>query len=259
MRVTPEIIKAKKNKEKIIATTAYDYTFAKLLDSADVDLILVGDSVGMVCHGDKNTQSVTMDQMVYHAEGVSRGVRNALVVADMPINSYAEPNYAIENARRLIAAGAVAVKIEEIGDVISVVEALVNDGIPVVAHVGLTPQTAESFKVQGKQQEEAEKIIADACAFDAAGVFALVLECIPVELAKQITAAVSVPTIGIGAGRDCDGQILVCYDLLGMFQDFRPKFVRHFSEGGNDVKQALAKFRDQVNSGSFPSDTESFQ
>ena len=257
--ITTDIIRSKKGKEKIIALTAYDYTFAKLLDQAGADIILVGDSVGMVCHGDNNTQSVTMDQMVYHTEGVAKGVANALVVGDMPVNSYDEPEIAVRNARRLIAAGAQAVKIEEVQNVVPAVKAIIKEGIDVVGHVGLTPQTAQNFKVKGKDKEEAEKIIADAQAFEQAGVFAIVLECIPTELAKHITEVASVPTIGIGAGPCCDGQILVTYDLLGMFQDFRPKFVRHFMEGGSAVKEALSEFRRAVESGNFPQDKESFK
>jgi len=213
----------------------------------------------MVCHGDVNTQSVTMDQMVYHTEGVARGVENALVVGDMSVNSYNDPETAVRNAKRLITAGAQAVKIEEVANVIPAVNAIIGAGIDVVGHVGLTPQTAQNFKVKGKDKEDAEKIIADAQAFDKAGVFTIVLECIPAELAKHITEIVSVPTIGIGAGPFCDGQILVTYDLLGMFQDFRPKFVRHFMEGGSIVKEALSEFRRAVESGAFPQDKESFK
>jgi 3-methyl-2-oxobutanoate hydroxymethyltransferase len=257
--ITPEIIKTQKNKRKIIALTAYDYTFAKLLDQAGADIILVGDTLGMVCHGDKNTQSVTMDQMEYHVEGVARGVANALVVGDMPINSYNDPETAVANARRLINAGAQAVKIEKVGNVILPVKAIIAAGIDIIGHVGLTSQTAEAFKVQGKNSEDAEQILRDACAFDRAGSFAIVLECIPSELAKKITETIAVPTIGIGAGMHCDGQILVTYDLLGMFQDFRPKFVRRFMEGGQIVTEALREFRSAVESGDFPSDKESFK
>jgi 3-methyl-2-oxobutanoate hydroxymethyltransferase len=258
MKITPEIIKSKKNFAKIIALTAYDYTFAKLLDTGGVDIILIGDTVGMVCHGDKNTRLVTMDQMVYHTEGVARGVETALVVGDMPINSYSVPEEAVMNARRLVAAGAQAVKIEAVPGTMPAVQAIIQAGIPVMGHVGLTPQTAEAFKVQGKSHADAERIKNDARIFDESGVFSLVLECIPVQLAREITESVAAPTIGIGAGPHCDGQILVSYDLLGMFQDFRPKFVRTFFDGSAHILQALAAFRKAVSDGDFPADKESF-
>ncbi len=255
-KINSDIIKLKKGKQKIIALTAYDYTFAKLLDQAGVDIILVGDSVGMVCCGEKDTKSVTIEQMVYHTKAVVRGVQNALVVGDMPIHTFDNPEGAIVNARMFLDAGATAVKVEEVSNI--VVEALINEGIPVMGHIGLTPQTAESFKVRGKDKEEADKILQDAQALDKAGVFSLVLECIPATLAEQITKVVSAPTIGIGAGPSCDGQILVCYDLLGMFQDFHPKFVRHFWEGGQGVSQAVDAFRRAVEQDEFPSDKESY-
>lgn len=258
MKITPETIKEMKHKNKVVALTAYDYTFAKVLDKGGVDIILIGDTVGMVCHGDKNTQAVTMDQMVYHTEGVARGVERALVVGDMPINSYNTPEQAVLNARRLVSAGAQAVKIEAIGQVIPVVRAIIAEGIAVIGHVGLTPQSAEKFVVHGKESSEAEQIITEARSLDEAGVCAIVLECIPSELAKKITAVVSAPTIGIGAGPHCDGQILVSYDLLGMFQDFRPKFVRTFCDGASHVCDALGQFRAAVDAGDFPSDKESF-
>jgi len=245
-----------KGKQKIIALTAYDYTFAKILDEAGVDIILVGDSVGMVCCGDKDTKSVTIEQMAYHTKAVARGVKHALVIGDMPIHTFDDPKGAVKNARMFLDAGATAVKVE--GNIVGSVKALINEGIPVMSHVGLTPQTAESFKVRGKNKEEAEKILSDAKALDKAGIFSLVLECIPAQLAEEITKAISVPTIGIGAGSLCDGQILVCYDLLGMFQDFRPKFVRRFWEGGDAVKEAIVQFRQAIETGSFPSQGESY-
>jgi 3-methyl-2-oxobutanoate hydroxymethyltransferase len=258
MNIRPETLRLKKNKEKIIATTAYDYTIAKLCDAAHLDVILVGDSVGMVCHGDKNTHSVTMDQMIYHTEGVARAVKHACVISDMPIHSYSDPLTVVENARRLLKVGAHGVKIEEVGNIIPSVKALVQAGIPVMGHVGLTPQTAQGFKVQGKKNEDAEKIMRDACAFDEAGVFSIVLECIPADLAEKITKRVLSPTIGIGAGAQCDGQILVCYDLLGLFQDFRPKFVRHFCSGSEIVRDALRSYRTAIEDGTFPGRDESF-
>ncbi len=258
MKITPQIIKEKKNKEKIIALTAYDYTFAKLLDCSGVDIILIGDSVGMVCHGDKNTHSVTMEQMVYHTECVARGVERALIVGDMPVNTYCNPEEALENAKKLIAVGAEAIKIEEVPGSIEAAEALIQEGIAVMGHVGLTPQTAQEFKVQGKDKQTAEKIMHDACSFDTAGVFSLVMECVPSLLAEEITKKVIVPTLGIGAGVHCDGQILVSYDVLGLFQDFRPRFVRQFWQGGEEIKQAVDIFRKAIDAGTFPSEKESF-
>ncbi|MBU1864165.1 MAG: 3-methyl-2-oxobutanoate hydroxymethyltransferase [Candidatus Omnitrophica bacterium] len=258
MSITPDHIKQKKGKQKIIALTAYDYSFAKLLDSAGVDIILIGDSVGMVCCGDKDTKSVTIEQMVYHTRAVARGVKKALVVGDMPIGTYETAESAIQNAQKLLDAGAQAVKIEEFPGVLPSVEALVKKGIPVMGHVGLTPQTAQAFKVQGKDNETAEKIMSDASALSEVGVFSIVLECIPTPLAALITKTVAAPTIGIGAGSSCDGQILVSYDLLGMFPDFRPKFVRQFFHGDEVIKRAVEAFRQAIETGNFPSHDESF-
>lgn len=258
MKMTVKKIRDKKNKEKIVAITAYDYSFARLIDSASVDIILVGDSLGMVYCGEKDTKSVTIDQMVYHTKVVARGVSDALLIGDMPINTYHTQEAALLNAKRLIEVGAEAIKIEETPGAVDAIEILVRENIPVMGHVGLTPQTASQYKVQGRDVDTAEKIMADAKAMEQAGCFAIVLECIPQGLAEKITKALSIPTIGIGAGKVCDGQILVCYDLFGLFPDFRPKFARSFFDGANCVKEALEKYRNEIESGTFPAENESF-
>jgi len=255
-----DVLKEYKGQKQIVALTAYDYSFARLFDEAGADMILVGDSVGMVCQGHKDTKSVTMDHMVYHTECVARGVRRACLVADMPIGSYDDAPSAIMNAQRLIAAGAHAVKVEG-GDVkiVFAVEALCQAGIPVVGHVGLTPQTAERFVVEGRDQEGAQRIADEACLLEGAGISALVLECVPMRLAEEITHTMLIPTIGIGAGRHCDGQILVSHDLLGLFPDFRPKFVRTFMQGAEEVKAAVQDYINAVREGEFPNEQECFK
>lgn len=215
--------KAKDNGEKLTMLTAYDYSTAKLIDEAGINGILVGDSLGMVCLGYKDTLSVTMEDMIHHTRAVSRGVKNTLVVGDMPFMSYQSSVYdAVVNAGRLIKeGGATAVKLEGGATVIEQIKAIVNAQIPVMAHIGLTPQSINvfgGFKVQGKDEEKAQKLIEDAKKIEEAGAFAIVLECVPAKLAELITKAVSIPTIGIGAGAGCDGQILVYQDMLGMFQ-----------------------------------------
>jgi 3-methyl-2-oxobutanoate hydroxymethyltransferase len=249
---------AKKNIAKIIALTAYDYTMAKLIDEAGVDIILVGDSVGMVVCGDKDTKQVTLAQVTYHTRAVARGVKNALVVADLPVDTYRTVEAARASSRVMLDAGAHAVKVEYFDGVIPVVEALVRENIAVMGHVGLTPQTAERYKVTGKDDVEAARIMREAHGLESAGVFSLVIECVPSILAGDITRTVKVPTIGIGAGPLCDGQVLVCYDALGMFRDFRPKFVRTFANTGEVIKNAVGLFRAEVNAGTFPAKSESF-
>ncbi|MEE9609832.1 MAG: 3-methyl-2-oxobutanoate hydroxymethyltransferase, partial [Desulfatiglandales bacterium] len=206
-----EEIMAKKGKVKITALTAYDYPTAILVDEAGFDIILVGDSLGVVVLGYENTLAVTMEDMLHHTRAVARGTKKAVVVGDMPIHSYDSPEIALQNAKRFIEAGADAVKTE--GLVVDVVEALVEDGIPVMGHLGLTPQTITDYKVQGKDAENAERITKEAEGLEKAGAFALVLECVPETLGKKVTEKLSIPTIGIGAGRFCDGQILVINDL----------------------------------------------
>jgi 3-methyl-2-oxobutanoate hydroxymethyltransferase len=243
-------IRQKKGKEKIIMLTAYDYQTAKVLDEMRIDLILVGDSLGMVFQGYNDTKSVTMEDMVYHTRAVARGARNTPIIGDMPINSYITVETALENAQRFLNAGARGVKIE--GSQPQIVKALVMAQIPVMGHVGMLPQTAESYKVKGKTPDEAEKIVQDALELDSCGVFSIVLECIPESLAKKITELVKVPTIGIGAGRFCDGQVLVINDMLGMNNGFSPKFVKLYANLNAAVKDAVARFREEVFKGRYP-------
>lgn len=254
---------SKSDKTKMTMLTAYDYSTARLVDSCDIDGILVGDSLGMVCLGYKDTLSVTMEDMIYHTRAVSRGTRNALLVGDMPFMSYHASVYdAVKNAGRLVQEGhAEAVKLEGGAMVARQVRAIVKAQIPVMGHIGLTPQSVNlfgGFKVQGRQLEAAKKLIDDAKRLEDAGAFAIVLECIPEALAGNITEAVLVPTIGIGAGSACDGQILVYHDMLGMFSDFRPKFVKVFVNAGEIIEQGIRKYADEVRSGSFPDIEHSF-
>ncbi len=254
---------AKLDKKKIAMLTAYDYSTARLVDSCDIDGILVGDSLGMVCLGYKDTLSVTMEDMIHHTRAASRGTKNALLVGDMPFMSYHASVYdAVKNAGRMVQEGhAEAVKLEGGVSVTRQVRAIVKAQIPVMGHIGLTPQSVNifgGFKVQGRQLEAAKKLIDDAKRLEEAGVFAIVLECIPEALSGKITEAVSVPTIGIGAGSGCDGQILVYHDMLGMFSDFRPKFVKIFANAGEIIEQGIRKYADEVRNGRFPGPEHSF-
>jgi 3-methyl-2-oxobutanoate hydroxymethyltransferase len=234
MKNTIVTMKEAKNKnEKITMLTAYDYSTAKLMDQAGVNAILVGDSLGMVILGYTDTISVTMEDMIHHTKAVANGCENTLVVADMPFMSYQTSVYdAVVNAGRLMKEGrAGAIKLEGGREIVPQVEAIVKASIPVMGHLGLTPQSINAFggfKVQGKNEENAKKIIEDAIALEQAGAFAIVLECVPEALATLITQKISIPTIGIGAGAGCDGQVLVYQDMLGMFNDFTPKFVKKF-------------------------------
>jgi 3-methyl-2-oxobutanoate hydroxymethyltransferase len=250
-------IKALKGKQKITCLTAYDYTQARLVDDSEIELILVGDSLAMTVLGYEDTLPVTMDEMLHHTRAVVRGVTSALVVADMPFMSYqVSADQAVFNAGRFLKdAGAGAIKIEGGSERVPLVERLVANGIPVLGHIGLTPQSINEtggYKVQGKTTEAAEKLIADAKSLSEAGVFAIVLECVPEELGKAITEAVSVPTIGIGAGRGCDGQILVIHDLLGMFTGKSPKLAKRYAELGDAMKKAFGQYRSEVQDGTFP-------
>lgn len=248
---------AKENGEKLTMLTAYDYSTAKLIDEAGVNSILVGDSLGNVILGYEDTLSVTMEDMIHHGAAVARGAKNALVVIDMPFMSYQTSVYdAVVNAGRLMKEGrADAVKLEGGLEVCEQIAAISKCGIPVVAHLGLTPQSINAFggfKVQGKSAQAAKKLIEDAKAVEAAGAFAVVLEGIPAIVASKITKAVSIPTIGIGAGPDCDGQVLVYQDMLGMFSDYVPKFVKQFANVGQVMKQAFADYIKEVADGTFP-------
>jgi len=250
-------IKAQKGKQKISCLTAYDYTQAKFVDAAGIELILVGDSLAMTVLGYENTLPVTMEEMLHHTSAVVRGVHNALVVADMPFMSYqVSLDQAVYNAGRFIKqAGAGAVKIEGGAERVALVKRLCANGIPVLGHIGLTPQSIKEmggYKVQGKTTEAAAKIIADAKALADAGIFALVVECVPEDLGAAITEAVNVPTIGIGAGRKCDGQILVIHDLLGMFPGKSPKLAKRYAELGEAMKKAFRQYRSEVQDGTFP-------
>ncbi len=257
MKWTAPKIKALKGEQKVASLTAYDTLSARYADEAGVPLILVGDSLAMTVLGYETTLPVTMDEMVHHTAAVSRGVQNGLVVADMPFMSYqGTTEHAMENAGRFIKeAGADAVKIEGGAMRVGLVEKLVANGIPVLGHIGLTPQSVKEiggFKMQGKTDEAAQKLLADAAALEQAGAFAMVLECVPPELAQKITASITIPTIGIGAGPHCDGQILVFTDVLGMGQGHVPGFVKKFADLKPQIQQALSAYKDEVENNIFP-------
>lgn len=256
--------KAKENKEKLTMLTAYDYSTARLFDEAGINSILVGDSLGNVILGYEDTLSVTMEDMIHHSAAVARGAKNALVVCDMPFMSYQASVYdAVTNAGRLMKEGrANAVKLEGGEEVCPQIKAITECGIPVVAHLGLTPQSINAFggyKVQGRDLEAAKKLIDDAVAVEKAGAFALVLECVPTEIATKITEKLTIPTIGIGAGNGCDGQVLVYQDMLGMFSDYTPKFVKQYANVGTIIKDAVTAYINEVNSGAFPDETRSYK
>ncbi len=248
---------AKAKGEKITMLTAYDYSMAKIIDSSGINGILVGDSVGMVCLGYEDTISVTMEDMIHHTRAVARGTENALVVADMPFMSYQTSVYdAVFNAGRLMKEGrAQCVKLEGGVDMCDRIEAITKASIPVMAHIGLTPQSVNSlggFKVQGKSEEAAKELIEAAKAVEKAGAFSVVLECVPAKLSEIISKEISIPTIGIGAGASCDGQILVYQDMLGMFNDFTPKFVKKYGDLGATMTEAFKAYIEDVSKGIFP-------
>ena len=254
----------KEKGEKISMLTAYDYSTAKLEDEAGVNTILVGDSLGNVILGYEDTISVTMEDMIHHGAAVARGAKNALVIIDMPFMSYQTSVYdAVVNAGRLMKEGrAGAVKLEGGAEVCPQIRAIVNAGIPVCAHLGLTPQSINAFggfKVQGKSEAAARKILEDAKAVQEAGAFALVLEAVPRKLAALITKELSIPTIGIGAGKECDGQVLVYQDLLGMFSDFTPKFVKRYAEVGDIMKNAFRLYIEEIQNGVFPGEENEYK
>ncbi len=234
--------------------TCYDYSFAKLVDGL-ADIILVGDSLGNVVLGYDTTRKVEFNDMLRHTAAVARGLEETFMVADLPHRTYETPEQAVGSARQLLEAGAEAVKPEGSPDT---VKALVDAGMPVMGHVGLLPQSAESTTVRGREEDQAELILAQAKAIDEAGAFSLVIECVPEALGARITREVTCPTIGIGAGPDCDGQVLVLYDLLGLFNDFKPKFVKRFGDVGEDVKKAVALYSDEVKTKKFPTKDHSF-
>jgi len=248
---------AKKKGEKLTMLTAYDYSTAKLIDESGVNAILVGDSLGNVVLGYEDTISVTMEDMIHHGAAVARGAKDALVVIDMPFMSYQTGVYdAVVNAGRLMKEGrAGAVKLEGGVEVCPQIKAIVAAGIPVMAHLGLTPQSINAFggfKVQGKNEAAARKLLEDAKAVEEAGAFSVVLECVPAKLAEMISKELTIPTIGIGAGNVCDGQVLVYQDMLGMFSDFTPKFVKRFANVGEVMKEAFRAYCKEVQDGTFP-------
>ena len=253
----------KQKGEKISMLTAYDYSTAKLVDQAGIDGILVGDSLGNVMLGYEDTLSVTVEDMIHHGAAVARGVKNALVVIDMPFLSYQTSVYdAVKNAGRLVKEGhAGAVKLEGGKEFAPQIRAITAASIPVIGHLGLTPQsihTLGGYRVQGKTEAAAQKLLEDALAVEEAGAFALTLECVPAKLAELITSKLSSPPIGIGAGAGCDGQVLVYQDMLGMFNDYTPKFVKRFAEVGEVMKNAFAEYNRQVKEGSYPDEAHSF-
>ncbi len=259
----PEIRKMKERGEKITALTAYDYSFARILDQAGIDILLVGDSLGSVIQGKENTLPVTMDDMIYHTKAVARGCQRALLVADMPFLSFqVSVEEAKRNAGRFVQeAGAEAVKLEGGTRILQTVEALVQMGIPVMGHVGLTPQSIHQFggyRVQGKEKAGREAILQDALGLEAAGAFAVVLEGIPMNLAGEITERLSIPTIGIGAGVNCDGQVLVVHDMLGLFDMYTPKFVKKYADMKTVMTEAVEKFITEVREQKFPDKQHSF-
>lgn len=261
---TTSIMQMKNFGHKISMLTAYDYTTARLLDEAGVNTILVGDSLGNVILGYEDTISVTVEDMIHHSAAVARGAKNALVVTDLPFMSYQTSVYdAVVNAGRLMKEGrAGAVKLEGGKEVCPQIKAIVSAGIPVVAHLGLTPQSINTFggfKVQGKTEAAAKKLIEDAKAVEEAGAFLLVLECVPAKLAKLVTESINIPTIGIGAGAGCDGQVLVIYDMLGMFSDFKPKFVKHFANAGDMIREAVKTYIAEIDDGTFPAEEHCYK
>jgi len=254
---------AKRKQEKITMLTAYDYSMAKILDESGIDSILVGDSLGMTMQGKDSTLSVTLDEMIYHSKCVTKGVERALVVGDMPFLTYhINADEAVRNAGRLIQEGGVtAVKLEGGVDMKDTVKAIVRAQIPVMGHIGLTPQSVNvfgGFKVQGKEEKRALELIDDALALQDAGVFAIVLEGVPERLAELITKKISVPTIGIGAGTYCDGQVLVVHDMLGMYSDFTPKFVKQFAQLKQTITASVDGYIQQVRSQQFPEQKHTF-
>lgn len=255
---------AKAEGKKISMLTAYDYSMAKIIDESGVNGILIGDSLGIVIKGEEDTLGVTVDEIIYHTKAVKRGAKNALIVSDMPFLSYSvSVEQAVLNAGRLIReGGANAVKLEGGANVVEQIKAIVNAQIPVMGHLGLTPQSVNAFggfKVQGKDELSAKKLIEDAVLIEKAGAFSIVLEGIPEKVAEIITKSVSIPIIGIGAGKHCDGQILVYQDMLGMFNDFVPKFVKQYASVGTIMREAISSYVKEVQEGTFPEEKHSFK
>lgn len=258
----PRLREMKGEGEKIVALTAYDASFAAACDAAGVDIVLVGDSLGMVVQGHSSTLPVSIDEMVYHTAAVARGTNNALLVADLPFMSFRNPEAALTSSARLMAEGGAAmVKLEGADYVLDVIDALARRSVPVCAHLGLTPQSVHKlggYRVQGKTRAAGEQLVADANAVEGAGADLLVLECVPAALAKRITAEISIPTIGIGAGADCDGQVLVIYDMLGITPGKRPRFSKNFLAGNESIVDAIRAYASAVRKKEFPAAEHSF-
>ena len=260
----PHIVKMKQRGEKITCLTAYDYSFARILDEAGVEMLLVGDSLGCVVQGRANTLAVTMDEMIYHTRLVTRGRKRALVIGDMPFMSYqVGKDDALRNAGRFFQeAGAEAIKLEGGVAVQESIRAIVDAGMPVMGHIGLTPQSVHQFggyKIQGRDKERREAVLGDAVAVEEAGAFAVVLEGIPQDLASEISQRLAIPTIGIGAGLQCDGQVLVIHDMLGLFDDFMPKFVKRYADVKQTMLGAVKEFVSEVKERKFPAEEHSFK
>jgi 3-methyl-2-oxobutanoate hydroxymethyltransferase len=258
---TESLLEMKSSGEKITSLTAYDASFARILDDAGVEIVLVGDSLGMVLQGQSTTLKVSMEDMIYHTKLVSQGCQRSMLVADMPHLSYSNPAQALQNAKRLMhEAGAEVVKLEGGQEIAHIVEHLTSNNIPVCGHVGLQPQSVEKyggFKVQGRDEKEAAQILENAIVLEKSGAMLVVLECIPAELAANITAAITIPTIGIGAGVKCDGQVLVIYDLLGI-PEKSPRMTKNFLADNGNIRDAVANYVEAVKSSSFPADEHSF-
>ncbi|HKX37444.1 MAG TPA: 3-methyl-2-oxobutanoate hydroxymethyltransferase [Burkholderiales bacterium] len=260
----PTVLQLKRSKgARLAMLTAYDYPSARLAAEASIDLLLVGDSLGMVVLGYDSTLPVTLEDMVHHTKAARRGAPEAFLVADLPFLSYGTAEQALSSAARLMKeAGADSVKLEGGEEVVPIVEALVRAGVPVLGHVGLTPQTASAlggYKLQGKDIDTARRVSEGAAALERAGCWGVVLELVPAPLARLITARIGIPTIGIGAGPECDGQVLVFHDLVGLFQGFTPTFVKRYAEAGAAIKDAITRYAEEVRSGAFPGEGQSFR
>lgn len=262
-KVTVSSLLAKKQAgEKITALTAYDASFAKMFDEQGIDVMLIGDSLGMVLKGDDDTLAVTVENIAYHTQSVRRGTDRAFVIADMPFMSYANPNATYENAAKLMAAGASMVKLEGGTWLAESITGLNQRGVPVCGHLGLTPQSVHvfgGFKVQGRDEDKAQQLLEDAIALERAGIQLLVLECVPTSLGKKVSEALTIPVIGIGAGNQTDGQILVMHDMFGVSANYMPKFSKNYLSETGDLRQAVSQYIEEVQSGAFPSSAHSFE
>ena len=262
-KVTVSSLLAKKQAgEKITALTAYDASFAKMFDEQGIDVMLIGDSLGMVLKGDDDTLAVTVENIAYHTQSVRRGTDRAFVIADMPFMSYANPNATYENAAKLMAAGASMVKLEGGTWLAESITGLNQRGVPVCGHLGLTPQSVHvfgGFKVQGRDEDKAQQLLEDAIALERAGIQLLVLECVPTSLGKKVSEALTIPVIGIGAGNQTDGQILVMHDMFGVSANYMPKFSKNYLSETGDLRQAVIQYIEEVQSGAFPSSAHSFE